>query len=86
MRTRWFSVELIVAILKEHEAGAGELCRRHGASQQTFYRWRETYGGLERGAATRLKALANENASLKRLGAERALDLQALRYLLRKSA
>jgi putative transposase len=88
MRTSKFSVEQIVAILKEHEAGAGtgELCRRHGISQQTFYRWRQTYGGLERGEAARLKALADENARLKRLVAEQALDLQALRDLLRKNS
>jgi putative transposase len=74
--------------LKEHEAGAGmaELCRRHGVSQQTFYRWRQKYGGLERTEAARLKALEDENARLKRLVAEQALDLQALRDLLRKNS
>lgn len=88
MRTSKFSAEQIVGILKEHEAGAGtgELCRRHGISQQTFYRWRQAYGGLERGEAARLKALADENARLKRLVAEQALDLQALRDLLRKNS
>jgi putative transposase len=88
MRTSRFSAEQIVAILQEHEAGAGtaELCRRHGISQQTFYRWRHKYGGLERGEAARLKALADENARLKRLVAEQALDLQALRDLLRKNS
>lgn len=88
MRTSRFSAEQIVGILKEHEAGAGmaELCRRHGISQQTFYRWRQRYGGLERGEAARLKALQDENARLKRLVAEQALDLQALRDLLRKNS
>jgi putative transposase len=88
MRTSRFSTEQIVGILDEHEAGAGtaELCRRHGISQQTFYRWRQRYGGLERGEAARLKALADENARLKRLVAEQALDLQALRDLLRKNS
>ena len=88
MRTSRFSTEQIVGILKEHEAGAGtaDLCRRHGISQQTFYRWRQRYGGLERGEAARLKALADENARLKRLVAEQALDLQALRDLLRKNS
>ena len=87
MRTSRFSAEQIVGILKEHEAGAGtvELCRRHGISVQTFYRWRQKYGGLERGEAARLKTLADENARLKRLVAEQALDLQALRDLLRKN-
>jgi putative transposase len=88
MRTSRFSAEQIVGILKEHEAGAGtaDLCRRHGISLQTFYRWRQRYGGLERGEAARLKVLADENARLKRLVAEQALDLQALRDLLRKNS
>ena len=88
MRTSRFSAEQIVGVLKEHEAGAGtaELCRRHGISLQTFYRWRQRYGGLERGEAARLTALADENARLKRLVAEQALDLQALRDLLRKNS
>ena len=88
MRTSRFSAEQIVGILKEHEAGAGlaDLCRRHGISQQTVYRWRQKYGGLERAEAARLKALADENARLKRLVAEQALDLQALRDLLRKNS
>jgi transposase-like protein len=50
MRTSRFSAEQIVGILKEHEAGAGtaELCRRHGISPQTLYRWRQKFGGLDR--------------------------------------
>jgi putative transposase len=82
-----FAEEQIVGILKEHEAGAelGPLCRRHGISAQTFYRWKQKYGGLERGEARRLKALEDENARLKRLVAEQALDNQALKDLLRKN-
>ncbi len=88
MRTSRFSAEQIADILKEHVAGSGmaDLCRRHGISQQTFYRWRQKYGGLERSEAGRLKALESENARLKRLVAEQALDLQALRDLLRKNS
>lgn len=88
MRTSTLSADQIVGILKEHEAGAGtgELCRRPGISLQTFYRWRQAYGGLERGEAGRLKTLADENARLKRLVAEQALDLQALRDLLRTNS
>ena len=85
-RTR-FSDEQIVGILKEHAAGeaTGTLCRRHGISQQTLYRWKQKYDGLERNDVKRLKALEEENARLKRLVAEQALDNQALKELLRKN-
>jgi putative transposase len=88
MRTSRFTAEQIVGIRKEHAAGAGmaELCRRHGVSQQTLYRWRRKYGGRDRSEAVRLKALEDENARRKRLVAERALDLQAPRDLLRKNS
>ena len=78
----------LVGILNEHEAGAATaaLCRHHGISEQTFYRWKQTDGGLERGEATRLKALEEENGRLKRLVAEQALDNQILKDLLRKNA
>jgi putative transposase len=87
MRTSRFSEEQIVGILTEHEAGAatGELCRRHGISAQTFYRWKQKYGGLDGTEARRLKTLEDENARLKRLVAEQALDLQIARDLLRKN-
>ena len=88
MRKSRFSDEQIVGILHEHEAGAATaaLCRHHGISEQTFYRWKQKYGGLERGEATRLKVLEDENARLKRLVAEQALDNQILKYQLRKNA
>jgi putative transposase len=78
----------LVGILQEHDAGAATaaLCRQHGISEQTFYRWKQKYGGLDRGDATRLKALEDENARLKRLVAEQALDNQILKDLLRKNA
>ena len=84
MRRSRFSEEQIVGILKEHEVGAGAagLCRRHGISQQTLYRWKRVYGGLEVSQARRLKALEEENVRLKRLVAEQALDNQALKELL----
>ena len=88
MRRSRFTQEQIVGVLQEHEAGATKaaLCRQHGIGEQTFYRWKKRYGGLERGEATRLKALEEENARLKRLVAEQALDNQILKDLLRINA
>jgi putative transposase len=87
MRKSRFSVEQIVGILKAHAAGeqTGPLCRRHGISQQTLYRWKRKYDGMEGQDVARLKALEEENARLKRLVAEQALDNQALKELLRKN-
>jgi putative transposase len=87
MRRSRFSEEQIVGILKEHAAGepTGTLCRRHGISQQTLYRWKQKYDGLEGKELKRLKALEEENARLKRLVAEQALDNHALKELLRKN-
>ena len=61
------------------------MCRRHGISEQTLYRWKQKDDGLERNEVRRLQALAEENARLKRLVAEQALDNQALKELLRKN-
>jgi len=87
MRRSRFKEEQIVAALKEHEAGApaGELCRRLGVSQETLYRWKRKYGGLEVSDARRLRALEEENRRLKRLVAEQALDVQALKDVLAKN-
>ena len=87
MRKSRFKEEQIIATLREHEAGAatGELCRRLGVSEQTLYRWKRKYGGLAVSEARRLRVLEEENARLKRLVAEQALDVQALRDVLAKN-
>jgi putative transposase len=79
-----FTEEQIIAVLKESEAGAmtPELCRRHGVSEQTFYRRKARYGGLEISELRRLRQL--ENGRLKRLVADLTLDNQALKELVRK--
>jgi putative transposase len=81
MKNSRFTAEQIVGILHEAAAGAEvrELCRRHGITEQTFYRWRRQYGGLQVTEAKRLKALEEENRQLKRLVAEQALDLAMLK-------
>jgi putative transposase len=87
MKQRRFSEEQIVSILREAERGAkplAELCREHGISEQTFYRWRRKYDGLNERDIQRLKELTAENARLKRLLAERDLEVDALKELLAK--
>ena len=87
MKQERFSEEKIVGILREAEKGAkpvAELCREHGIAEQTFYRWRRKYGGLNESDVQRLKALTAENARLKRLLAERDLEVAALKELLAK--
>ena len=74
-RTR-FTDEQIIGILKQHESGVStaDVCREHGISSATFYKWKAKFGGLEVSDARRLKALEDENAKLKRLLAEAMLD------------
>jgi putative transposase len=86
MKKKRFSEEQIIDVLKEHERGVGtvDLCRRHGISQNTFYRWKSKYGGMEVSEARRLKSLEDENARLKRLLADAELDKAMLKDALPK--
>jgi putative transposase len=87
MKGSRFSEEQIIGVLREHGAGAKteEVCRSHGISSATLYKWKSKYGGLEVSEARRLKALEDENRRLKRLLAESMLDNAALKDLLGKN-
>ena len=87
MKRKRFTEEQIVGVLREHEAGATarEVCRRHGISEQTLYRWKSKYGGMEISGTRRLRELEAENGKLKRLLAEAHLDNAALKDLLSKN-
>jgi len=87
MRKSRFSEEQIVGIIQEYAAGAkvSELCRRHGMSDATFYKWKAKYGGLQVNEVKRLKDLEAENGKLKKLLAETMLDNAALKGLLSKN-
>ncbi len=87
MKQGQFSQEQIVALLQQAEKGEQTIqaiCREHGITQTTFYRWRRIYGGMNVSEASRLKELEKENSRLKRLLAERDLEIDALREYLAK--
>jgi len=86
MKRSRFTEEQIIGILREQEAGipVADLCRKHGLSSPTFYKWKAKFGGMDVSEARRLKALEEENAKLKRMLADSMLDNVALKDLLGK--
>ena len=81
MKGSRFSEEQIIGILREQEVGAttADVCRKHGISEATFYKWKAKFGGLDVSDAKRLKALEDENGKLKKLLAEAMLDIAVLK-------
>ncbi len=87
MKETKFSDEQIVKILREAERGEqtiAAVCRTHGVHETTFYKWRRRFGGMEASDAKRLRELESENARLKRLLADRCMEVDAMKELLAK--
>jgi putative transposase len=86
MKTSRFTEEQIIGILREQEAGAAtaDVCRKHGVSDASIYKWKAKFGGMEVSEAKRLQTLEDENTRLKRLLADAMLDNAALKDLLGK--
>ena len=86
MRKSRFTEAQIIGMIKEQEAGmpTAEVCRKHGLSQGTFYKYKSRYGGMELSDVAKLRAMEDENAKLKKLLAEQMLDLAAMKELVSK--
>lgn len=88
MKGKRYREEQIVGILAEVDKGektVAEICRLHGVSDQSYYRWRKKYGGMETADLRRLKGLEKENSRLKRMLAERDLEIDAMKAVLSKN-
>lgn len=88
MKKKRFREEQIVAVLQEVERGSrtiAEVCKERGVSEQTYYRWRQRYGGLQPSEIRRLRDLEQENSRLKRLLAERDLELDIIKRVMKKN-
>lgn len=83
MKGKRYTEEQVIRILKELESGTSvkEVCRERGVSEQTVYRWRSKYGGLEVAELRRLKELEEENGRLKHIVADQAVDIQLLKEI-----
>lgn len=86
MKRKLHSEEQIITVLNEVQAGAkvDDVCRRHGISQPTYYKWKQKFGGMGVSDAKRLRLLEEENRKLKKLVADQALDAMILKELLSK--
>jgi putative transposase len=86
MKGKRYAEEQIIGIVREVESGVSiaEVCRKHGVSEWSVYRWRSKYRGMEVSEAKRLRALEDENARLKRIVAQQAIDIDALKQVLSK--
>jgi putative transposase len=87
MKKKRYQEEQIIRILREAERGdktIGEVCREHAITEQTFYRWRKKYGGMEIAEARRMRELGKENGRLKRIVADLTLENDAIKELLEK--
>jgi putative transposase len=87
MRKSRFSEQQIIGMIREHESGMStlEVCRKHGISDATFYKYNAKFGGMSVSDAQKLKALELENARLKRLLAETMLDVAVLKDMASKN-
>ena len=81
MKGKRFSEEQIIRILQEADSGlsVADICRKHNCSEQSFYRWKTKFGGMDVSEAKRLRELEKENAELKKMVAEQALDIRMLK-------